>query len=95
MLFSRLARRFVLVVVLTFLAIVLVNATVGFPIWVYLLSIPSAAFLTFLYWQTFKGTMVCPTCNGTGKTEMQHGRDIELEICYSCDGEGRVPTYHR
>jgi len=95
MLFPRLAKRFVLVVVLVFLAIVLVNATVAFPIWLYLLSIPVAAFLTFLYWQTFKGTMVCPTCNGTGKTKMQQGREIELEICYSCDGEGRVPVYLR
>jgi DnaJ-class molecular chaperone len=59
--------------------------------WIYLLSLPLAALLTFLYWQTFHGTQVCPTCKGTGKIEVQQGGEVETDVCYSCDGEGRVP----
>ena len=92
MLFPRLAKRFVLVTILTFLALVMLNTAVPFPLWLYLLTLPVAALLTFLYWQTFKGTMVCPTCNGSGKIEVQHGREVETDVCYSCDGEGRVST---
>ena len=91
MLFPRLARRFVLVTVLAFLALVVVNTGVSFPVWLYVLSLPTAALLTFLYWQSFSGTAVCPTCNGTGKIQVQHGREVEADVCYSCDGDGRVP----
>jgi hypothetical protein len=91
-LFPRLAKRFVLVTICVFLALVLVNTmTIAMPMWVYALSLPVAALLTLLYWRSFKGTMVCPTCNGTGKIQVQHGGEIETDLCYSCDGEGRVP----
>ena len=95
MLFPRLARRFVLAAVLVFLALVIVNTAVSFPVWVYLLTLPVAAGLTFLYWRTFQDTMLCPTCQGTGKIQVQHGREIETDVCYSCDGEGRVPAARR
>ena len=91
MLFPRLARRFVLVTVLAFLALVIVNTAITFPVWIYILTLPVAALLTFLYWRTFTGSVVCPTCNGTGKIQVRRGREIETDVCYSCDGEGRVP----
>ncbi len=91
MLLPRLARRFALVAILAFLALVIVNTAVVFPVWIYLLSLPIAALLTFLHWQTFRGSEVCPTCQGTGKIEVQHGSEVETDVCYSCDGEGRVP----
>src|SRR5437588_577610 len=95
MLFPRLARRFVLVLILAILALVVVNTTIALPFWTFALSLPAAAALTFLYWQTFQGTAVCPTCNGTGKIEVRHGRDYETDVCYSCDGVGRVPVARR
>ena len=92
MLFPRLAKRFVLATVLLVLAMLLVDTVVRFPPWIFLLALPVAAGLTFLYWQTFRGTAICPTCNGTGKIQVRHGREIETDLCYSCDGEGRVPV---
>jgi hypothetical protein len=92
MLVSRLAKRFVLVTVLAFLALVIVNTATPLPIWIYALSLPIAALLTFMYWQTFRGTAVCPTCNGTGKIQVQHEHEVETDVCYSCDGSGRVST---
>jgi hypothetical protein len=95
MLFPRLAKRFVLVMILVILALIVVNTTIALPFWAYALSLPVAGLLTFLYWQTFRGTEVCPTCNGTGKIQVQHGRESETELCYSCDGEGRVLVTRR
>src|SRR5512136_1595749 len=92
MLLPHLAKRFVLVTLSTFLALVMVATVTALPIWVYALSLPIAALLTFLYWRSFAGTEICPTCNGTGKIQVQHGREIETDVCYSCDGEGRVPV---
>lgn len=92
MLFPRLAKRFVLATVLLVLAMLLIDAGIRFPPWLFLLALPVAAGLTFLYWQTFRGTAICPTCNGTGKIQVRHGREIETDLCYSCDGEGRVPV---
>jgi hypothetical protein len=95
MLFPRLAKRFVLVIILVILALVVVNTAIALPYWVYALSLPVAGLLTFLYWQTFRGTEPCPTCNGTGKIQVQHGHEYETELCYSCDGAGRVPVVRR
>lgn len=92
MLFPRLAKRFVLVTICVFLALVMVSTSAALPIGVYALSLPIAALLTILYWRSFRGTTICPTCNGTGKIRVQRGREIETDVCYSCDGEGRVPT---
>jgi hypothetical protein len=90
MLFPRLVKRFLVVLICVVLVLLLINATLAFPPWIYLLSLPAAGFLTFLYWQSFKGTTICPTCNGTGKIQVRHGREVETDLCYSCDGEGRV-----
>jgi len=40
----------------------------------------------------FAGTVVCPTCNGSGKVQVHqgYGYEIEDDYCPSCDGEGRV-----
>lgn len=91
MLFARLAKRFVFVTILAFLVIVTLNTGLQLPLWVYVLALPAAALLTFLYWRTFRGTEICPTCNGTGEIEIRRGRAFEMDVCYSCDGEGRVP----
>lgn len=91
MLFPRLVKRFVLVTILAFLVVVTLNTVVQLPLWFYLLVLPTAALLTFLYWRTFSGTEICPTCNGTGEIEVRRGREFEMDVCYSCDGEGRVP----
>jgi membrane protein implicated in regulation of membrane protease activity len=91
-LLPRLVKRFVLVTICVFLALVLVSTMIVLPVWVYALSLPTAALLTVLYWRSFRGTTICPTCHGTGKIQVQHGREIEVDLCYSCDGEGRVPT---
>ncbi len=95
MLFPRLAKRFVFVLICAFLALVMVGTVAALPIWVYALSLPIAMLLTFLYWQSFAGTTICPTCNGTGKIQVRHGREVETDVCYSCDGEGRVPLIRR
>jgi membrane protein implicated in regulation of membrane protease activity len=95
MLFPRLAKRFVIILISIFLALVMINTAASIPLWIYLLSFPIAALLTFLYWQSFSGTTICPTCKGTGKIEVQHGREFEIDVCYSCDGEGRVPVTRR
>ncbi len=95
MLLPRLVKRFILATVLVFLALIMVSVAVNFPLWVFLLSLPIAGFLTFLYWQTFSETMLCPTCNSTGKVTFQHGREIETDVCYSCDGAGRVAASRR
>lgn len=92
MLFPRLAKRFVLVGVCAFLVLILVGTAITLPIWAYALALPAAALLTLLYWQSFNGTILCPTCHGTGKIQVQHGRTSETDVCYSCDGEGRVPA---
>ncbi len=92
MLLPRLTKRFVFVTVCAFLALVMVGTVTALPIWVYALSLPIAALLTFVYWRSFKDTAICPTCHGTGKIQVQHGREIETDVCYSCDGEGRVPV---
>ncbi len=91
MLWPRLLKRFVFAAILVFLALVIANTSVRFPIAVYGLTLPVAALLTFVYWRSFRGTTVCPTCNGTGKIQVRHGREFETDLCYSCDGEGRVP----
>jgi len=92
MLLPRLVKRFVIVLICVLLVLLLINATLAFPSWFYLISLPAAALLTFLYWQSFKGTTICPTCNGTGKIQVRYGREVETDLCYSCDGEGRVPA---
>ncbi len=95
MLLPRLAKRFVLVTVCVFLALIMVGTLTALPIWVYALSLPVAVLLTFLYWRSFAGTAICPTCNGTGKIQVRHGSEVETDVCYSCDGEGRVPVIRR
>jgi uncharacterized protein (DUF58 family) len=95
MLAPRLVKRFVFSLILVFLALIMVHTVAALPLWVYLLSLPVAALFTFLYWRTFQGTTICPTCNGTGQVEVRHGREVEMDVCYSCDGEGRVPVGSR
>jgi membrane protein implicated in regulation of membrane protease activity len=90
-LLPRLVKRFVLVSVLAFLVSVMLNTTVRLPLWFYVLVLPTAAILTFVYWRTFSRTETCPTCKGTGEIEVRRGREFEMDVCYSCDGEGRVP----
>ncbi len=95
MLLPRLIKRYVFVMICTFLALIMVATVAPLPIWAYALCVPAAALLTFLYWRSFAGTEICPTCSGTGKILVQHGRDLETDVCYSCDGEGRVPVVRR
>jgi hypothetical protein len=95
MLAPRLAKRFTIVLICVFLVLVVVYTTAKFPIWVFAISVPIAAGLTFLYGLSFQGTAICPTCNGTGKIEVRHGSEYEMDLCYSCDGAGRVPVSRR
>ncbi len=95
MLLPRLAKRFALGTLSTFLALIIVGTVAALPIWVFALSVPVGALLTFLYWRSFAGTEICPTCNGTGRIYVQDGQEMETDVCYSCDGEGRVPVIRR
>lgn len=94
MLFPRLAKRFIVSAIAAFLALVIADTAIHFPLDTFLLVIPIAAALTFLYWLSFRGTTVCPTCGGTGKIRVKggYGYPEEDDYCYSCDGEGRVPV---
>jgi len=91
MLAPRLAKRFLLALVVSFLALLLVYMAAPFPAWLFLLSVPVAAGLTVAYWRTFRRTTICPTCRGSGKITVRRGRELLTDDCYSCDGEGRVP----
>ena len=92
MLLPRLAKRFVFVLVCVFLALVAIRyyTWVDMPTWVWALTVPAAAFFTFLYWRSFKGSKLCERCGGTGKVMVTKGRETFSDLCPSCDGEGRI-----
>ena len=92
MLMPRLIKRFLLATFVTFLALVALNLAVRLPVWFYLMALPAGGLLTFWYWLSFRGTEICPTCQGRGKVEVRKYRETVLDYCPSCDGEGRVPT---
>src|SRR5471032_1504823 len=98
MLFPRLLKRFMIALVVSVLLMTFLAGLLNLPLWSWaVLPLAISAVLTFLYWQTFAGTIVCPTCNGTGKVQVHlgYGYETEDDYCPSCDGEGRVPAYRR
>jgi hypothetical protein len=95
MLLPRLIKRFIFALVASVLVLVMVVGGLRVSPWLMALSLPAAGIITFLYWRSFSGSMVCPRCNGTGKYMKQRGREFVEEYCPSCDGEGRVPRPER
>src|SRR5260221_6020647 len=98
MLLTRLLKRFAISLVVCILLMTFLAGPLNLPLWSWVLvPLAVAGLLTFLYWRSFAGTVVCPTCDGSGKVQVHqgYGYEVEDDYCPSCDGEGRVPAYRR